>query len=236
MVSARGLTKVYRMGRLEVRALDGVDLAIEKGEFTAIIGRSGSGKSTLLNILGALDRPTSGQVALDGVELSRLSDSQRARVRREKIGFVFQQFNLIPVLTALENVMLPLKYAGVSLEERRRRSVAVLETLGLSGRLDHRPVELSGGEMQRVAVARAMVNSPSIVLADEPTGELDSHTAHEIIDMMLELNRNKGQTFVIVSHDPAVAARARRVIRMEDGHIQEDTGRASRQGTGIGER
>ncbi len=229
MVSARGLTKVYRMGRQEVRALDGVDLTIENGEFTTIIGRSGSGKSTLLNIVGALDRPTSGQVALDGIELSSLSDSQRTRLRRDKVGFVFQQFNLIPVLTAVENVMLPLRYAGVSPEERRRRSVAVLETLGLSGRLDHRPVELSGGEMQRVAVARAMVNNPIIVLADEPTGELDSHTAHEIIDMMLELNRTKGQTFVIVSHDPAVAARARRVIRMEDGRIQEDTGRASRQ-------
>ena len=229
MVSARGLTKVYRMGRQEVRALDGVDLTIENGEFTTIIGRSGSGKSTLLNIVGALDRPTSGQVALDGIELSSLSDSQRTRLRRDKVGFVFQQFNLIPVLTAVENVMLPLRYAGVSPEERRRRSVAVLETLGLSGRLDHRPVELSGGEMQRVAVARAMVNNPIIVLADEPTGELDSHTAHEIIDMMLELNRTKGQPFVIVSHDPAVAARARRVIRMEDGRIQEDTGRASRQ-------
>jgi len=213
------LTKIYKMGPSEIRALDGVNLAIEKGEFLSVMGRSGSGKSTLLNLIGCLDRPTSGTVILDGVEVTRLPKGKLTQIRREKVGFVFQQFNLIPTLTALENVELPLRYAGVSGGERRRRAKEALEQVGLGDRLGHRPMELSGGECQRIAIARAIVNWPAILLADEPTGELDTHTAAEIIDLMHELNREAGVTVVIVTHDPLVASRTDRIIYLSDGRI-----------------
>jgi putative ABC transport system ATP-binding protein len=213
------LTKIYKMGPSEIRALDGVNLAIEKGEFLSVMGRSGSGKSTLLNLIGCLDRPTSGTVILDGVEVTRLPKGKLPQIRREKVGFVFQQFNLIPTLTALENVELPLRYAGVSGGERRRRAKEALEQVGLGDRLGHRPMELSGGECQRIAIARAIVNRPAILLADEPTGELDTHTAAEIIDLMHELNREAGVTVVIVTHDPLVASRTDRIIYLSDGRI-----------------
>jgi putative ABC transport system ATP-binding protein len=213
------LTKIYKMGPSEIRALDGVNLAIEKGEFLSVMGRSGSGKSTLLNLIGCLDRPTSGTVILDGVEVTRLPKGKLPQIRREKVGFVFQQFNLIPTLTALENVELPLRYAGVSGGERRRRAKEALEQVGLGDRLGHRPMELSGGECQRIAIARAIVNWPAILLADEPTGELDTHTAAEIIDLMHELNREAGVTVVIVTHDPLVASRTDRIIYLSDGRI-----------------
>lgn len=219
IVKTINLTKIYRMGPSEIRALDGVNLTIEKGEFLSVMGRSGSGKSTLLNLIGCLDRPTSGSVILDGVEVSRLPGRRLPRIRREKVGFVFQQFNLIPTLTALENVELPLRYAGVGRGERRRRAKEALEEVGLSDRLGHRPSELSGGEQQRVAIARAIVNRPDILLADEPTGELDTHTAAEIIDLMHELNREEGVTVVIVTHDPLVASRTDRIIYLSDGRI-----------------
>jgi len=213
------LTKIYKMGPSEIRALDGVNLAIEKGEFLSVMGRSGSGKSTLLNLIGCLDRPTSGTVILDGVEVTRLPKGKLPQIRREKVGFVFQRFNLIPTLTALENVELPLRYAGVSGGERRRRAKEALEQVGLGDRLGHRPMELSGGECQRIAIARAIVNWPAILLADEPTGELDTHTAAEIIDLMHELNREAGVTVVIVTHDPLVASRTDRIIHLSDGRI-----------------
>jgi putative ABC transport system ATP-binding protein len=219
IVKTINLTKIYRMGPSEIRALDGVNLTIERGEFLSVMGRSGSGKSTLLNLIGCLDRPTSGSVILDGVEVSRLPGRRLPRIRREKVGFVFQQFNLIPTLTALENVELPLRYAGVGRGERRRRAKEALEEVGLSDRLGHRPSELSGGEQQRVAIARAIVNRPDILLADEPTGELDTHTAAEIIDLMHELNREEGVTVVIVTHDPLVASRTDRIIYLSDGRI-----------------
>jgi len=219
IVETVGLTKIYKMGPSEIRALDGVNLAIEKGEFLSVMGRSGSGKSTLLNLIGCLDRPTSGTVILDGVEVTRLPKGKLPQIRREKVGFVFQQFNLIPTLTALENVELPLRYAGVSGGERRRRAKEALEQVGLGDRLGHRPMELSGGECQRIAIARAIVNRPAILLADEPTGELETHTAAEIIDLMHELNREAGVTVVIVTHDPLVASRTDRIIYLSDGRI-----------------
>lgn len=219
IVETHGLTKIYRMGRSEIRALDGVDLAIERGEFISVMGRSGSGKSTLLNIIGCLDRPTSGTVVLDGVEVTALPGGKLPRIRREKVGFILQQFNLISTLTALENVGLPLRYAGVGGREGKRRAREVLERMGLGDRLGHRPAELSGGECQRVAIARALVNNPSLVLADEPTGELDTHTAAEIIDLMHELNREAGVTVVIVTHDPLVAQMTDRIIYLSDGRI-----------------
>ena len=219
IVETVGLTKIYKMGPSEIRALDGVNLAIEKGEFLSVMGRSGSGKSTLLNLIGCLDRPTSGTVILDGVEVTRLPKGKLPQIRREKVGFVSQQFNLIPTLTALENVELPLRYAGVSGGERRRRAKEALEQVGLGDRLGHRPMELSGGECQRIAIARAIVNRPAILLADEPTGELETHTAAEIIDLMHELNREAGVTVVIVTHDPLVASRTDRIIYLSDGRI-----------------
>jgi putative ABC transport system ATP-binding protein len=210
------------MGGEVVRALDGVDLVVERGSMVAIMGRSGSGKSTLLNILGGLDRPDEGQVVLDGVDITRLNGRALTRVRREKVGFVFQEFNLIPTLTALENVELPMRYARVPPGQRRQRALEALARVGLAHRAHHRPSQLSGGEQQRVTIARALVMRPALVLADEPTGELDSQTAAQVIELMEALNRELGQTFLIVTHDPGVARHCGRIIKMEDGRIISD--------------
>lgn len=219
LIETYGLTKIYRMGRAEIRAVDNVNLAIEKGEFVSIMGRSGSGKTSLLNLIGCLDRPTAGSIFIDRIEVTKLPPNKLPRIRREKIGFVFQQFNLIPTLTALENVELPLRYAGVGGKERVRRAREVLERVGLGERLNHRPSELSGGECQRVAIARAIVNRPLIILADEPTGELDTQTAAEIVSLLRELNQESGLTIVVVTHDPEVARGTHRTIYLRDGHI-----------------
>ena len=223
-VITRDITKVYQVGDSEVHAVDGLDLAIDRGEFLSIMGPSGSGKSTLLNLLGCLDTPTTGQVLIDGVETGSLSSRQRTRLRREKIGFVFQEFNLLPVLNAVENVELPLRYLGVGSAERRRRAHATLEKVGLDERSKHRPSQMSGGEQQRVAIARALVTDPVIVLADEPSGELDTGNTRRILELMRDLNRDLSQTFAVVTHDPMVAEYTRRVVLMRDGKVAEDNG------------
>lgn len=213
----------YRMGGEEVHALDGVSMSVRRGEFLAIMGRSGSGKSTLLNVVGCLDRPTSGQIILDGEDVSRAPKGRLPRIRREKIGFIFQQFNLIPTLTALENVMLPMEYAGVPETARRARAIAALEAVDLADRMRHRPMELSGGQQQRVSIARALAPNPAIVLADEPTGALDTHIAQAVIQLMRRFNQERRQTFIIVTHDPMVAEQTDRIIRLHDGQIASDT-------------
>lgn len=218
-VRAESLTKVYKMGKNEVHALRGVDLELEEGAFVSIMGRSGSGKSTLLHILGCLDRPTSGRVYLGGEEVTALAQRVLPRVRREKVGFMFQDRNLIPTLTALENVMLPMKYARVPRQAARGRAEQLLSWVGLSDRARHLPAELSGGEQARVALARALANAPTVVLADEPTGALDSQTAAEVVALMHRLNRESGTTFLIVTHDPLVAQRTDRIYHMMDGKI-----------------
>jgi len=219
IVEAHNLTKTYLMGLTEVHALRGVDLAIEKGEFLSVMGRSGSGKSTLLNLLGCLDRPTDGTVFIDGVQVTALPRRKLPRIRQQMVGFVFQQFNLLPDLSALENVMLPLRYSRLDRTSGRRWARELLEQVGLGERHHHRPVELSGGEQQRVAVARALINRPAIVLADEPTGELDTHTAAEIMALLHDLNQTQGQTFIVVTHDPGVAHKTDRTIYLSDGAI-----------------
>lgn len=222
-IQTRGLVKEYRMGKQTVRALRGVDLTVERGEFVALMGRSGSGKSTLMNMVGALDRPTSGTVLLDSVDLAAASERDLPQIRRSKVGFVFQHFNLIATLTALENVMLPLKYARVPRADAYSRAKALLESVEMGGRLDHRPAELSGGEQQRVAIARSLANRPAILLADEPTGEVDTQTAATVMGLIRDLNRRLGHTVIIVTHDPSVADYARRTIRLNDGLIESDT-------------
>ncbi|MFQ6015381.1 MAG: ABC transporter ATP-binding protein [Anaerolineae bacterium] len=222
IVETRNLTKIYKMGSSLVHALRGVDLTIEAGEFLSIMGRSGSGKSTLLNMIGCLDRPTEGTVVIDGVEVTKLPKRKLPLIRRQKVGFVFQQFNLLPTLTALENVMLPLRYAGISGRQQKKKAQEALERVGLGDRLSHRPTELSGGEQQRVAIARAIVNQPAIILADEPTGEVDTHTAAAIIELMHQFNQTLGQTFIIVTHDPLVAERTERIIHLQDGAIERE--------------
>jgi putative ABC transport system ATP-binding protein len=222
IIEIENVTKIYRLGDTEVRALDGVSLKIEKGEMVAIMGPSGSGKSTLMAILGCLDVPTSGAYRLDSLNVDSLTDNQLADVRNRKIGFVFQQFNLLARTSALDNVMLPLTYGGVRGRRRRELTEEALQKVGLSDRMHHRPNELSGGQQQRVAIARALVNSPAIVLADEPTGALDSKTGAEIIGLFQKLHREFGQTVIYVTHDPFIARHTKRVIRLADGLVVGD--------------
>jgi len=223
IIEIQNLTKVFKMGENEVHALAGVSLSIGKGEMIAIMGPSGSGKSTLMSIVGCLDVPTSGSYVLDGEPVEQLKDSQLADVRNRKIGFVFQQFNLLSRTSALENVMLPLSYSGLGARASREKALKALETVGLSGRVKHHPNELSGGQQQRVAIARALVNDPSILIADEPTGALDSKTGEEIMDLFQTLHNDFGQTVILVTHDAFVARHARRIIRIADGRITSDT-------------
>ncbi len=221
VIEAKDLTKVYQMGEFKVNALDGASIQIKRGEIVAIMGPSGSGKSTLMNIIGCLDRPTSGEYTLDGESVANMSDDELAVVRNRKVGFVFQNFNLLSRSTALLNVELPLRYAGVN-GERRERARKALEAVGLGERVLHKPTELSGGQQQRVAIARALVNNPAIILADEPTGNLDSKSGEEIMNLLINLNKDKGTTLIIVTHDPSVAARAKRIIRIYDGKVKEE--------------
>jgi putative ABC transport system ATP-binding protein len=220
MIYLENITKTYHLGEIDVPVLKRIDLSIESGEYVAIMGASGSGKSTLMNIIGCLDRPSSGLYLLDGIDLTTLDDDELADIRNQYIGFVFQQFNLLPRLTALGNVMLPTIYADVSRTQRIDRATEALVKVGLSDRLQNRPNQLSGGQQQRVAIARALVNHPALVLADEPTGALDSTTSSEIIDLLTDLNQ-QGTTIAIVTHDANVAARTKRIIRMVDGVIVE---------------
>jgi len=220
VIQAENLTKVYKMGEVEVHALNGLSLKIACGEVVAIMGPSGSGKSTLMNIIGCLDRPTSGEYFLDGEPVARLSDDQLATIRNRKVGFVFQSFNLLSRATALANVELPLRYSG-NVGGAKEKALAALESVGLSDRIHHRPNELSGGQQQRVAIARALVNDPAIILADEPTGNLDSRSGHEIMDLLMNLNREHGTTLILVTHAPDIATQSQRIIRIRDGMVEE---------------
>ena len=230
LIELRGVTKVYHVGGEDVHALAGVDLDIDRHEYVAIMGPSGSGKSTLMNILGCLDTPTRGSYRLKGEEIGSLSDDQLARIRNHEIGFVFQTFNLLSRADALHNVELPLVYAGLKHEERRERAKQALNIVGLGDRMKHRPNELSGGQRQRVAIARALVNRPSIILADEPTGNLDSATGEEIMAAFEDIWR-QGNTVILVTHEADIAAHARRVVRMRDGHIESDVPSPARAAT-----
>jgi putative ABC transport system ATP-binding protein len=223
MIEIENVTKIYQMGEIQVRALRGVSMNIEKGEFLTIMGPSGSGKSTLMNLLGCLDSPTDGQYYLHGQDVSGLSDNQLARIRNQDIGFVFQQFNLLPRTSALRQVELPLMYSGITGRERRDRARGALEAVGLGDRVHHKPDELSGGQQQRVAVARALVTNPSIILADEPTGNLDSKSGNEVLCIFQQLNA-QGITVIFVTHDPEIAAYSKRVVHLRDGLIEQDAG------------
>ncbi|MEN6408401.1 MAG: ABC transporter ATP-binding protein [Anaerolineaceae bacterium] len=220
VIIANDLQKTYQMGEVQVHALQGLSLQVERGEVVSIMGPSGSGKSTLMNILGCLDRPTSGEYILDGERVEDLNDDQLASIRNRKVGFVFQSFNLLSRTTALANVELPLRYAGIN-EGRRERAMEALQSVGLGDRIEHKPTELSGGQQQRVAIARALINNPAILMADEPTGNLDSKSGKEIMELILKLNRELGTTILIVTHDPGVAAQTQRVIRLRDGKLEK---------------
>ena len=222
IIRLEDICRIYRAGSQEVIALDGVSLSVYKNEYVAIMGPSGSGKSTLMNILGCLDSPDSGRYILNGTDVSEMDDGELADVRNREIGFVFQSFNLLPRYNALENVALPMVYAGVPAGERRVKAAQALRSVGLEDRMDHRPNELSGGQRQRVALARALINSPSIILADEPTGNLDTHTSVEIMRLFDEIYRN-GNTVIVVTHEEDIAAYAHRVIRLRDGRVESDT-------------
>ena len=229
VIELRSVAKVYGSGDTAVRAVDGVSLVVERGDYVAVMGASGSGKSTLMNIIGVLDTPTRGRYLLDGVDVRRLDASRRATVRNRKIGFVFQSFNLIPRTTAVSNVELPMAYAGVGRGERRRRALAALAQVGLAERANHKPSELSGGQQQRVAIARAIVTDPVLLLADEPTGALDSHSTEEVLGLFEQLNL-AGRTVIMITHEDDVAAHATRVLRMRDGRIQSDVRQAAVHG------
>jgi len=227
LIRTSALARDYEMGTEVVRALRGVDLEIRRGEYVAIMGPSGSGKSTLMNLVGCLDTPSSGQYWLNGVEVSQMSDDELARIRNKEIGFVFQTFNLLPRATALHNVELPLIYGGLKAKDRRDRAGAALESVGLADRVHHKPSELSGGQRQRVAIARALVTDPSIILADEPTGNLDSTTSEEIMKVFADLNERRSQTIVMVTHEHDIAAHARRVVTLHDGVVSSDRAQAA---------
>ncbi|MDW8328636.1 MAG: ABC transporter ATP-binding protein [Candidatus Bipolaricaulota bacterium] len=221
MIQLKNVQKVYPMGEVSVPALRGIDLTIQPGEFVAIMGPSGSGKSTLMHVLGCLDLPSGGVVQLDGHDVTKLDEDTLAQIRGKKIGFVFQTFNLIPTLTALENVELPLFFQGVPRQERRARAAELLSKVGLGGRLHHKPAQLSGGERQRVAIARALANDPEIILADEPTGNLDSESGEAILELLAQLHR-EGKTIILVTHNPEAAAYAQRILRIKDGRLVEE--------------
>lgn len=221
VVNAKDLTKVFTMGDVEVHALRGLSVEIKRGEVISIMGPSGSGKSTLMNILGCLDRPTSGEYCLDGESIAQLKDEQLAEIRNRKVGFVFQSFNLLPRSTALTNVELPLRYSPPNGRKRRELAREALVEVGLGDRIGHRPNELSGGQQQRVAIARALVNDPAIVMADEPTGNLDSKSGDEIMELLMNLNQEKGTTLIIVTHDPEIAEQTQRVIHIRDGVVSD---------------
>ncbi|WP_239345034.1 MULTISPECIES: ABC transporter ATP-binding protein [unclassified Frankia] len=233
VIQLDGVRKTYRTGSLEVEALRGVNLRISEGEYIAIMGPSGSGKSTLMHILGCLDVPTAGSYHLAGEDVGRMSEEELAEIRNRRIGFVFQQFNLLPTLSAWRNVELPLCYAGTGRTERRDRAVDALEKVGLGDRIAHRPSEMSGGQQQRVAVARALVTDPALILADEPTGNLDSVSTGDVLGLLSQLHA-AGRTIVLITHEPEVAATAGRVVRIRDGDIQDDTGPGKHAGTGLG--
>ncbi|MEO0146918.1 MAG: ABC transporter ATP-binding protein [candidate division WOR-3 bacterium] len=219
LIDARDIHKIFMLGKVELHVLRGVNLSVDRGEYISIMGPSGSGKSTLMHILGCLETPTSGTYILDGQEVHGLSEPDLAQIRRRKIGFVFQNFYLLPRMSALDNVGLPMVYAGVPLAERRRRAAEILQKVGLGDRMRHNPSELSGGERQRVAIGRALANDPEILLADEPTGNLDSKTGAEIMDLFSELHK-AGKTIIVVTHDPEIARRAERIVRLRDGLIE----------------
>ncbi|MBA4421253.1 MAG: macrolide ABC transporter ATP-binding protein [Anaerolinea sp.] len=219
IISAQGLKKIYQMGEVQVNALAGVDICVQRGEVIAIMGPSGSGKSTLMNMLGCLDHPTEGEYYLDGELVSNLRDDQLAVIRNRKVGFIFQNFNLLPRQTAMSNVELPMRYAGIR-QDRRSKAIEALKLVGLEDRMEHKPAELSGGQQQRVAIARSLVNDPAIIMADEPTGNLDSKSGKEIMELLLRLNREQGTTIIIVTHDSNVSSHTQRIIRLKDGLVE----------------